>query len=330
MPFVQLPRFQDQAGGRHAAIAFAVRCAKRVEPLLDGRLPDEDREIVAIALDMSDQEARGKVLTAVADADHLKVLVRTQKGDARHALEAAMAALEAAGAGGIAGWVAANTPKRVPKESDAEFEDRQHDYYKALSAKSGECSKSAWQSAIHASVKAYDAGQTVGADLSSEIRGDFLILAEYCRTEVVGPYNVHQSVFGPMWRNGVPLQWKKALVREGLKTLPFQAYSLLSQSVPAIQDVPSKADRALCLQILHQVVCDRFDEPGLKELLWFRLNVRLDHVVSGENFRHTALQLIEWADQRGRLADLARAMMAERPGLLEVQDVCSQVINTFG
>jgi hypothetical protein len=130
-----------------------------------------------------------------------------------------------------------------------------------------------------------------------------------------------------MWPNGVPVSWTKAiegaLPQESLIAQPRYTHSAPSEVVLPPPTFPSKAEQALLLETFHQIICDRFDEPALQELTRFRLNVRLDHIVSGENFRQTAYQLIEWADQRGRIAELARAVMGARPDLREVQEACS-------
>ena len=66
---------------------------------------------------------------------------------------------------------------------------------------------------------------------------------------------------------------------------------------------------------LHRVIRDAFDYAALEQLLWFRLQQRLDQITpAGTAFDTVVFRLVLWADQQGRLLDLARAVAAERPG----------------
>lgn len=110
---------------------------------------------------------------------------------------------------------------------------------------------------------------------------------------------------------------------------PTQPHVPPSELVPPNRKVLSKAEEALLLERFYWAMCKKFDKdkPGLEKLTQIGLNVRLQEVVSGDAIRPMIFQLIAWAVQCGRLAELARAVMAARPKL---HAVCSQVVSTFG
>ena len=55
-----------------------------------------------------------------------------------------------------------------------------------------------------------------------------------------------------------------------------------------------------------------FDEAGLRELAATRLGVELAHVAGGEDLAEIAWNLVTWAEQQGRLAELVRAASRRR------------------
>jgi len=302
MPLVKLPTIGDLQGNREAAIAFAVRCAKRVEPFL--RRPN-----LGVSADQakSAREAIGHAEAAAGGGDrsafvYPKVIRmhadQVKLRSSRLAFETVAAAVEASDAG----------------DTDVA---RTH--------------------AIQAAIKAFEAAQAVRRDISSEIREDLLTLTEFCEQDGITEESdslVYQSVFGPLWPNGVPIgpSWGTAHQRVAAVPSPLPAEAPTPADILSGPQGVKRSDgrnRALTLQEFHRVISERFNEADLKELTRFRLNVRLDHVVSGENFRQTAFQLIEWADQRGRLIDLARAVMAARPGVPDVEAACLRVIESF-
>ncbi len=293
MPFVPLPKFEDRVGGRRAAIAYAVRCFKRIEPLLDPRLALDATTTVGRLLDgidEADEVASTEKKFGFVHSQALKRYSRDLRPPSRSVFEVAVAAYEAAD---------------------------------SLDADVG------WARGIHSAIKAYEAAQAIGVDISSELREDLMRLDELDRAlrSRDKPIAVDQGVFGPLWPNGYPRGWPLAN-----PTIPTTTAANPSAPNPAAPAAPplSAGEKALILQEFHKAVCDTFKQEDLEQLTRFRLNVRLDHIVRAENLVQTVFQLIEWAEQRGRLIDLARAVMAERDRVAKVQNACVRVINAFG
>lgn len=71
---------------------------------------------------------------------------------------------------------------------------------------------------------------------------------------------------------------------------------------------------------LHHLLRGAFTEGSLAPFVLFRLHHRLDRIVSAKaGFDVVVFELVLWADQNGRLLDLAYAVAVERPELAEAQ-----------
>ena len=77
---------------------------------------------------------------------------------------------------------------------------------------------------------------------------------------------------------------------------------------------------------LHRLIRQAFDQASLEILLWFRFQQRLDQITpAGAPFDTVVFRLVLWADQQSRLLDLARAVVAERPGRPEAAQLLADM-----
>jgi hypothetical protein len=76
---------------------------------------------------------------------------------------------------------------------------------------------------------------------------------------------------------------------------------------------------------LHEALLSAFpDRSALEQMLYFRLEVRLDDISLGTNMRDTVFQLIRWAEAQGKvreLLDSARAQNNNNPDLIAVERI---------
>ena len=54
-------------------------------------------------------------------------------------------------------------------------------------------------------------------------------------------------------------------------------------------------------------------QPKLEQMLWVRMNVRLNLVAGGNNYRDVLYDLIRWAESEGRTKELLEQARAENP-----------------
>lgn len=82
---------------------------------------------------------------------------------------------------------------------------------------------------------------------------------------------------------------------------------------------------------LHSVLREAYDEPSLARLLLYKLHERLDQVSSsGAAFDTVVFRLVLWADQTGRMLELARVVAADRPGRVDAQVLAGEMGSTVG
>jgi hypothetical protein len=73
---------------------------------------------------------------------------------------------------------------------------------------------------------------------------------------------------------------------------------------------------------MHRFLRDAFDLASLQRMLLFRLQQRLDHITPADAELDTVVfRLVLWADQHGRMLELARAAALERPGRPDAQEL---------
>src|SRR5262249_48070750 len=87
--------------------------------------------------------------------------------------------------------------------------------------------------------------------------------------------------------------------------------------------MPLNGDQA---QKLHDAIVDHFDRPGLERLVRFGLNERLDRISSDGPLDTVVFNLIQWADQRGRMTDLIQAVGQARPNVPEIQAIAEALL----
>jgi hypothetical protein len=77
---------------------------------------------------------------------------------------------------------------------------------------------------------------------------------------------------------------------------------------------------------IHTGIRDAYDSKALDKMVFLHLNERLDHIAGDSlDFDTTVFRLVLWADQRGRLLDLARAGASERPTRTELEELLKEM-----
>ncbi|MFX6254425.1 effector-associated domain EAD1-containing protein, partial [Acinetobacter baumannii] len=69
---------------------------------------------------------------------------------------------------------------------------------------------------------------------------------------------------------------------------------------------------------LDTALLSAFSIEDLSRLTWFELNVQLEDFASTGSKASVTFKLIKWAEQRGKTAELIRAVIAARPNNPEV------------
>src|SRR5262249_35035994 len=83
---------------------------------------------------------------------------------------------------------------------------------------------------------------------------------------------------------------------------------------------------------LVDTILDRagFDRPSLDDLLFSKMNVRLDDVVGGGPFRHVVFELVRWVDGQGRIQELLDALEKARPRNDQVKEAVTDLRRALG
>ena len=64
---------------------------------------------------------------------------------------------------------------------------------------------------------------------------------------------------------------------------------------------------------------------NLKMMVRDELNVNLDSITTGTSIEEIVFELIEWAESKGRLNELAKAAREHNPGNQELQKICEEM-----
>lgn len=76
---------------------------------------------------------------------------------------------------------------------------------------------------------------------------------------------------------------------------------------------------------LHNAFCRAFDHAGLAKLLSFELNERLDSIATQGGLDEIVLEVIEWAEIRGRVIELAEAARRQQPDNAAIVAACKTI-----
>jgi hypothetical protein len=79
-------------------------------------------------------------------------------------------------------------------------------------------------------------------------------------------------------------------------------------------------------QKLHDAIVSGFDRPNLEQLVRFGLNERLDRISPDSRLDTVVFNLIQWADQEGRTAELIQAVQRARPNVPEIQAIAEALL----
>lgn len=80
---------------------------------------------------------------------------------------------------------------------------------------------------------------------------------------------------------------------------------------------------------LQQAIVDAFDQEELKELLDFRLDLKLDHIAPGAGFDTVVFDVIQKAEREGWTADLLRAIAAKRPNRPDLRSLVARLLTVL-
>lgn len=198
---LRIPTKEDIAQlPRWAIVAFAARCARRVQPLFTfawADAPKEHIEAIDLAIIVAERCATyAKVADALYDANTAKAAYAAKAADATKAAYATKAAAYA---------VYAARAAYTAYAADAAAYDAKAPAYAAKAAK-----------------VAADAAYT---DANALIRRDFDILKETAEREHwTDNTPVPQKVFGPMWPDGKPTGWFDSGVVRFYEQHPLEIY----------------------------------------------------------------------------------------------------------
>src|SRR5262245_55549666 len=80
------------------------------------------------------------------------------------------------------------------------------------------------------------------------------------------------------------------------------------------------------IERLHGLLRDAYDEETLARLLLFKLGTHLSHISpAGAAFDTVVFRLVLWADQEGRLLELAREAAADRPARSDAKQLAEEM-----
>jgi hypothetical protein len=77
---------------------------------------------------------------------------------------------------------------------------------------------------------------------------------------------------------------------------------------------------------LHGAILSGFSASDLEQLTWFKLNKRLNEIVSAGPISGVVWHLIHWAEMYGRLEDLVQAIRQARPNHREIEEVANDLL----
>jgi len=78
-------------------------------------------------------------------------------------------------------------------------------------------------------------------------------------------------------------------------------------------------------QQLHAAICGAFDHSGLVKLLSFQMNERLGSIVAESGLEDMILEVINWAEVRGRVIELAEAARRQQPDNAAIVAACKVI-----
>jgi hypothetical protein len=78
---------------------------------------------------------------------------------------------------------------------------------------------------------------------------------------------------------------------------------------------------------LQNAILSGFNASDLEQLVRFELNERLDSLVATHGaFTNVVFELIQWAETRGRTAELIRALQRARPNNADIQAAAAELL----
>jgi len=195
-----------------------------------------------------------------------------------------------------------------------------------------------WSSATNTVVLAHAAAQS-RIDISADIIRDFSAVWAYLdnRTDHRQHHDIFetsvpfpQSLFGVMWPDGLP-DWERDESRDESRDEPPAA----DEAGPPAHAPGASAECAQkgrlqrpLIAELYRCVVERYKREELERICRFGLQEKLQTIAADASFGNVAFALIEWADDRGRLRELAAALMEERLNVPEMVDVCQRIIGS--
>jgi hypothetical protein len=313
---VPLPTLADNIGDSSCSVAFAWRCASRVAALYTDwpACPANARNAVLDAM-AAIEEGITYLSKVVVPVNSVNENVRTVPIPFRPVLEAVLAACKATNA-------FCRTPVEAAQSNARAFTGRE-----------------IWPESVQAALKAFESGRRIRwrnqvIDISSEIRQDLLIAkAEAERRLKIGSLAyyrsepVHPALFGPLWPDDPPIGWGSDWVPPDTPS-PVPAVANIQAGTPAAgaSDEAPELVRGRLLKALQRAVEAAFDQSSLAQLVRFDLGIRLDLVALGPNFQDVVFRLLRWAEQRGRLRDLVRAVALARDQNPDVQSAANALL----
>jgi hypothetical protein len=208
-----------------------------------------------------------------------------------------------------------------------------------------------WPEAVQAALKAFESGRQIRwhnqeIDISSEIRQDFLIAKAEAesRTKLRKQKGstfyrkddrpVHPTLFGLLWPDNPPIGWESYWASPTTPAAAPATPSLTpavtnpqtsTSSAGASAEVPELL-RGRLLKAFQRAIEDAFDQSSLTQLLRHDLGVRLDLIVLGQSFEEIVFRLLTWAEQRGRLRELVKAVALSRDKKPNVQSAANALL----
>jgi hypothetical protein len=217
-----------------AKVAFAARCARRVQPLYQGHKDHKAAIERAISWAENFAQSRSQQLEktlddAIADDDHARVAADDAADDAADAAAAVFAAHAAYAAYAAAAY--ANVAADASAAADA----------------AGHAENAAGHAAYAAAFAATTSGQDA---LLRAIASDFLLLLKAVKEgSLKADTLIPPSFFGPLWLDGVP-PWSK----EGLLADRRQGDDLQDDEIVLEIDIPDDATEEEVLEGVRDLV----------------------------------------------------------------------------
>ena len=88
---------------------------------------------------------------------------------------------------------------------------------------------------------------------------------------------------------------------------------------------PTK-NRGQILEELSKAILNAYPtKVKLKMMVRYKLNQNLASITTGESMEEIVFELIEWAESKGRLNELAKAALEHNPGNQELQKICEEM-----